>query len=502
MKKYVLERLLRSLVSIFLVTTIAYVLIFSLVPRKNIFIDDPLISKLKGKPDDLLDYQNLQYDKSGYIEYKRIQDICSTTEGSEDYNLCMSENTNVDNKVVQEFINNNKGNWQVNTMPESGRVYLTREIGNFERVAKFYKNLFVIDHPWKIQDESNPDLARGIGMSFASNQGLAALTCSGCENKSLLYIDGSFPFIHQNVVKLDLGLSYPQYERIPVTKVMTNKQGSPVVSPVEFETGVKSNSPLNLKKCTYKTTDSMDKMDNERFLDNYANCEQVLEAPSMMNISLMTGTIAVLFAYAVGVPLGVGMARKKGLLPDKIGMAAITIMISVPSLAFIYFFRFFGNKLFGLPVLFPVLGATNIKSYILPTVILGMLSISGLMIWVRRYMIDQQSADYVKFAKAKGLSNKEISQRHIFRNAIIPITNGIPISIIGAIQGATITETVFAMSGMGKLLPEAIKGHNNAMVIGLLLIFTTLSVFAVFLGDIILTKVDPRISLDTKGGSN
>lgn len=501
MKKYVLERFIRSLISIFIVTTIAYVLIFSMVPRKNIFIEDPLISKLKGKPDDLLHYQNTQYEKSGYIKYRTLANICSTAEG-DDYNSCMADSTNVNNVVVNEWVKNQKGDWKIETMPISGQIFAVKEIGNFERVMNFYKGFLVIDHPWKIKDASNPDLKRGLGFSFNSNQGLAALTCSGCENKSLLYLDGTFPFIHQNILGLNLGLSYPRYERVPVVSVLSNSQGSPVVSEVEFETGVKSNSPLNLKTCKYKDTDKLDKKDIERFNDNYANCQQVLEAPSMMNISLMTGTIAVLFAYAVGVPLGVGMARKKGKLPDQIGMAAITIMISVPSLAFIYFFRFLGNKLFGLPVLFPILGATNVKSYVLPTLILGLLSISGLMIWVRRYMIDQQSADYVKFAKAKGLSSKEISRRHIFRNAIIPITNGIPISIIGAIQGATITETVFAMSGMGKLLPEAIKGHNNAMVIGLLFIFTTLSILAVFLGDIILTKVDPRISLQTKGGNN
>ena len=132
--------------------------------------------------------------------------------------------------------------------------------------------------------------------------------------------------------------------------------------------------------------------------------------------------------------------------------------------------------------------------------ILGLLSISGLVIWVRRYMIDQSSADYVKFAKSKGLSDKEISRNHIFRNAIIPITTGIPGSIILAITGATITETIFAVPGMGKMLPEAIKAHNNPMVIALVFIFTTLAILSVFLGDILLTKVDPRINLNQKGG--
>ena len=500
MKKYVFQRLIRSILSILLVTTIAYTMIFTMVPRHKIFTEDPVYVKLKGKPDDLLDYANEQYQNNGYIDYLNTSGVCrAATNDESDYVACLNDAENTNNSFVQKWASENKG-WEVGYFPLSKQVFATREIGTIERVGRFYSSFLEFDHPWKIKDPSNPDLKRGLGVSVGKEQGLFALTCSGCENKSLFYIDGSFPFIHQNFIGLNLGLSYPKYERIPVLDVISNRQGSPVIKDLQFETGNIQKSPLNLKKCTYKSSETLDKYDATRFNDNYANCEQILNAPSMLSTSLITGTIAVFIAYAIGVPTGILMARKKGLLPDRIGMATVTILISVPSLAFIYFFRFIGSSLFGLPTMFPMLGPTNIKSYILPTLVLGFLSVSGLITWVRRYMIDQQSADYVKFAKAKGLSNKEIASRHIFRNAIIPITNGIPMSIVGAIQGATITETVFSMSGMGKLLPEAIKGHNNSMVIGLLFIFTTLSILAVFAGDIILTKVDPRISLHNKGG--
>lgn len=500
MKRYVLERLLRSVMSILLVTTIAYAMIFTMVPRDLVFDNDPLIPKLKSKPDEMLSYKNSQYKTLGYIDYAETSAICEmATDNDADYNKCYEDGTNENNPFINAWKESNP-KWVVDTMPVSGRVYATRELGVLERVVNFYKGFIVIDHPWKVNDPSNPDLERGIGFSFGKEQGLFALTCSGCEHKSLLYVDGSFPFIHQNLVGLNLGVSFPQYQRTPVMDVISNRQGSPVLEQVTFETGVTANSPLNLKKCKYKTTDSLDKFDVQRFNDNYANCVSNLNAPSMLSTSLMTGIIAVFIAYSVGVPIGIYLARKKGLLPDNIGVGFVTILISVPSLAFIYFVRFIGSK-FGLPILFPLLGPGDIRSYILPTLTLGLLSVSGLIIWIRRYMIDQSSADYVKFAKAKGLSDKEISQRHIFRNAVIPIVNGIPRSIVGAIQGATITETVFAMSGMGKMLPDAIKGHNNTMVIGLLFIFTTLSILSVFAGDLLLTKVDPRISLQSKGGS-
>lgn len=65
--------------------------------------------------------------------------------------------------------------------------------------------------------------------------------------------------------------------------------------------------------------------------------------------------------------------------------------------------------------------------------------------------------------------------------------------------GATITESVFAIPGMGKMLPNAIEGHNNNMIVALVFIFTTLSVLSVLLGDLLMIKVDPRISFSSKG---
>ena len=88
------------------------------------------------------------------------------------------------------------------------------------------------------------------------------------------------------------------------------------------------------------------------------------------------------------------------------------------------------------------------------------------------------------------------------KNAIIPIAHGIPGSIVGTISGAVITESIYAVSGMGKLLPDSIKAFNNQMVIALTFLFTFLSIFSLFAGDLLVTAIDPRISLvnNAKGG--
>ena len=113
-------------------------------------------------------------------------------------------------------------------------------------------------------------------------------------------------------------------------------------------------------------------------------------------------------------------------------------------------------------------------------------------------MVDQMNSDYVKFAKAKGLNQSEIFRSHIFKNAIIPIAQGLPSSLAGCITGAIITEQVYSVGGMGKMLPDAIQSYNNAMIIALAFLFTTISVLGVLLGDVIITWIDPRISLVNK----
>ena len=110
------------------------------------------------------------------------------------------------------------------------------------------------------------------------------------------------------------------------------------------------------------------------------------------------------------------------------------------------------------------------------------------------------SQDYVKFAKAKGLSQREIFNRHIFKNAFIPTAQGIPASLAACLAGAIITESIYAVGGMGKMIPNAIQQYNNVMIVALAFLFSTISVLSVIAGDIILTKVDPRISLTEKAG--
>ena len=320
--------------------------------------------------------------------------------------------------------------------------------------------------------------------------------CSGCEYKYQVYFGHGFPFVHQNMVKLYFGISFPTKSGMHTLDVINEEQGSQKAILQTFPTGVELESPLNQMTAKYKP--NVDHLDQTRFTDNYADCKSYYESPSMVETSYIFGIISLVIAYAIGLPAGMGMARNKDGIWDKLGVAIINFLIALPSLALIFFVRQIGSMVFQLPDKFPLLGFGNIKSYIAPILILSLLSLPGLMTWTRRYMIDQSNSDYVKFAKAKGLSQREIFTKHILKNAVIPIVNGIPASIILCISGALITESAFAIPGMGKMLPDAINKMNNNMVITLTFIFAALSIFSVLLGDLLMTLVDPRIQLAEK----
>ena len=174
--------------------------------------------------------------------------------------------------------------------------------------------------------------------------------------------------------------------------------------------------------------------------------------------------------------------------------------MAVPSLAYIFMFAAIGTTLLNLPYKFANAEA-KILAYVLPTISLALPQIGGLMKWMRRYMIDQMNSDYVKFARAEGLSEKEIYRIHISKNAFIYLVHGVPASILTCLTGAIITESVYSVPGVGRLLTEAINGHDNGVIVAITVFYTTLSIVAQILGDLLLAKYDPRISLNAdKGG--
>ena len=495
-KGYIWRRLLRSLISVGIIMIIVFTMVYTMVPRENIFFEDSTYRKLGGKSDDKTEYVYSTWKKLGYLDYVRINDYCLTLyeAGSPE----MSAAVEPDSPESQEFVRKyTEQGYTVEKFLVSGRYYAYKDIPVIRQMTKWLSNLIFIDTPWAVQDENNPELARSLSFGRTPTGGLA-LIGSGTIHKYLLYTDSHFPWIHQNIINLNFGTSYPTYQGLEVLTVLFQSQGTEVKRHVVFETGYEGESGINFGSLKYKPV--LDRMDRKKFVDNYASYETFKDQPSMIGTSFTMGIFAMLFAYALGLPFGVLMARKKEKLADRLGMVYIIFIIAVPSLAYIYLFRYLATTTFDLPSVFTTYGPGDVRSWILPIISLALPSIAGLMLWTRRYVVDQMNSDYVKFAKAKGLNQREIFNNHIFKNAIIPIAQGIPASLAGCITGAIITESIYSVGGMGKMLPNAINQYNNVMIIALAFMFSTVSVLSVLAGDIVLTKVDPRISLSEKAG--
>ena len=191
------------------------------------------------------------------------------------------------------------------------------------------------------------------------------------------------------------------------------------------------------------------------------------------------------------------MARKNDKTIDKIGTVYIVFIIAVPSLAYIFLFKAIGYSM-GLPTTFNM-DSVDWRMYALPIISLALPSVANLMKWLRRYMIDQMNADYVKFARSGGLTEREIFSKHILKNAVIPLVHGIPASVLGSLVGAIITERVYVVPGAGNLLTKAINTYDNGVIVGVTLFYALLSVVSIILGDVLMSLVDPRISFTEKG---
>ncbi|MCO4562810.1 Oligopeptide transport system permease protein OppB [Streptococcus infantarius subsp. infantarius] len=144
MKKYVFNRILRSLVSIFLVTTLSYAIVFSLVPRKLIFKQDPNYTKIAVTHDKKVDYENTVYERMGYIDYLNTKELVN---GSKKIDKSVTDKGTVaDKQLYQNYLDSLSGKWKLEKF-DSGKYFATREIPIYERFWKFYSNLIVIDHP-------------------------------------------------------------------------------------------------------------------------------------------------------------------------------------------------------------------------------------------------------------------------------------------------------------------------------------------------------------------
>ena len=227
---------------------------------------------------------------------------------------------------------------------------------------------------------------------------------------------------------------------------------------------------------------------------------------------------AMIFAIGVGVPLGFLSAKRYRSGVDHAGLAASLIGISIPIFFLAIILKYiFSVRLGWLPsigredtlseaehptnfyvldgIITGNLGASwdAIKHLILPAIALGSIPLAIISRITRASVLDVQNEDYVRTARAKGLAPRTVDRRHVMRNAMLPVTTIIGLQMGLLLSGAVLTETVFAIPGMGSWLKEAIFNRDYPVLQGGILFLAVVFVFVNLLVDITYALLNPRV---------
>ncbi|MDR1261944.1 MAG: ABC transporter permease [Oscillospiraceae bacterium] len=211
--------------------------------------------------------------------------------------------------------------------------------------------------------------------------------------------------------------------------------------------------------------------------------------------SLRFGLIAVGISIPIGLALGVLMARRKGGAWDRMGTVYIVFMQAVPSAIYYLFLQLYGTQALNISLLY---NPDKWQTMILPVISLSMPSVAYFAMWMRRYTVDEANKEYIKLARVKGVPTMAVWFRHVFRNAVVPIVQLIPNSLLLTLAGSIYVESLYSIPGMGGLMVDVIKRQDNTMVQALVIIFAVLTIVGLLLGDLAMALVDPRISLTKK----
>jgi len=221
------------------------------------------------------------------------------------------------------------------------------------------------------------------------------------------------------------------------------------------------------------------------------------------NTLILTGFV-ILFTWLAGIPLGIVAALHWRKPIDRLLTILSSIGMAVPSFFFALLLLIFAVKTGW----FPTGGLTSYNysdmsrfekitdifhHLVLPVIVLFTISLSGLQRQMRGNLLDVLQSDYVKFARAKGLSETKVIYKHALRNAINPMVTLLGFEFASLLSGAALTEYVFQYPGLGRLILEAVMKSDINLVMASLMIGTVMLVAGNLLADILLKLVDPRI---------
>nr|WP_321468295.1 microcin C ABC transporter permease YejB [uncultured Desulfobulbus sp.] len=232
---------------------------------------------------------------------------------------------------------------------------------------------------------------------------------------------------------------------------------------------------------------------------------------SKLPVSMSLGLWSFLIVYSVCIPLGIAKAVRDGSTFDVVSSSAILIGYAIPGfvLGIVLIVLFGGGSFWSI---FPLRGLVSdnwhqlspmakILDYlwhmVLPIIASTVGSLAVMTLLTKNSFLEEIRKQYVITARAKGLEERQVLYKHVFRNAIIPIITGFPGSFITAFfTGSLLIETIFSLDGMGLLAYESVMNRDYPVVLGTLYFFTLIGLVSRLLSDLSYVLVDPRISFE------
>ncbi len=211
--------------------------------------------------------------------------------------------------------------------------------------------------------------------------------------------------------------------------------------------------------------------------------------------TLELACIAIFLALTFSIPLGFLSAYKAGTITDLASSFIALIGVSMPS----FWLGPILILIFSLKLdLLPVSEKSDFKSFILPSLTLGLTLMGILMRMTRTSLLENLQEDYVRTARAKGASEKRVWFVHIFRNSLIPIITIVGLQFGVLLTGAIITEKIFDWPGLGSLFIDAVGNRDYPLVQGIVLLFSFSYVIVNLMTDVLYAWADPRINIAGK----
>lgn len=210
-------------------------------------------------------------------------------------------------------------------------------------------------------------------------------------------------------------------------------------------------------------------------------------------VSAKLGLVTLVFVVIAAIPMGILAAVKNGKWQDMLLMAIATVGVTIPSFVIasllIYLFSYKLNVL-------PTFGLESWKGYILPVVALGGYSISYIARLMRSSLLEVMGQDYIRTARAKGLSEMKVILKHAMRNALIPVVTVLGPTVANLLTGSFVIEKIFAIPGLGGYFVTSVSQQDYTTIMGVTIFYASFLMAMIFLVDIFYCLIDPRIKYE------